>query len=212
MRTTALVVEHLAIGIQATIWILLFLFSFWNYDWLFSLAPFHQILFLLLAFAIAYPLGISIDEFSDTLLNCWSERIRIKHLPENGRNTFNLLVALKDPSTSQYFQYLRGRIRMSRSTAVNALFTTIGAVIFTKQRLDNIFGASLMSAIIWEIAVGAVIISLSLFTWWRVSNTFRKRVRQGYDAVQLSRTQDMDSSTQNPSRSVKRAKTRPHAP
>lgn len=164
MRTTALVVEHLAIGIQATIWILLFLFSFWSYDWLFSLATYHQILSLIPALALAYPLGIFIDELSDWLFKCWSKRIRIQHLPENERTTFGLLIILKDNSTSQYFQYLRGRIRMSRSTAVNAFFTAIGTIIFTKQHLADILGASLTSAIMWEIGVGAIIISFSLFT------------------------------------------------
>lgn len=200
MRTTALVVEHLAIGIQATIWILLFLFSFWSYDWLFSLATYYQILSLIPALALAYPLGIFIDELSDSLFECWDDKIRMRHSAGSERNTFRLLILLKDPSTSQYFQYLRGRIRMSRSTAVNAFFTTIGTIIFTNQHLADILGASLTSAIMWEIGVGAMIISLSIFTWWRASKTFRKRVREGYDVLH----QDVPNSKRKLTHAAKR--------
>lgn len=184
MRTTSIVVEHLAIGVQTSLWIALAVAACFGYDWMLTLAPFTQMIVVALALFVVYPVGIFMDEFSDFVFHRWSLTIRRKYIHDDTQTTFALLIHLKDPSTAQYFQYLRSRIRIARSSFVNFLLLTGVSVIFTIQQFSEQLGGLTTPVIIAETIVGILLTMLAFFSWRRVSHTFAKRIQWGYYALQ----------------------------
>lgn len=184
MRTTAIFVEHLAIGLQSALWMALVVAAWFGYDWMLVHAPAIQVLVVVPALFVVYPVGIFMDEFSDLLFSRWSLRIRRKYVQDDKQTAFALLVQLKDSSTSQYFQYLRSRIRIARSSALNFFCLTGATVIFTLRQFSQELGSLTVEVIILEFIVGILLMLSALFSWWRVSNTFAKRIQWGYDALQ----------------------------
>lgn len=190
MNTTAIVIEHLIIGIETALWIVFFVLGLYGYSWIPVLTLPSQVFFIMLSVLVVYPLGVFMDEFSDWFFHKQSLRIRRLYVFDERLTAFQLLVTLKDSSTSQYFQYLRSRIRLARSSAVNFLFLTAAVIFFTVRQYSSTLGQTLAGVILIEAMIGAIVIFLALFSWWRVSHTFAKRISWGWDALQTSGGKD----------------------
>ncbi|MDE3058769.1 MAG: hypothetical protein KGJ59_12520 [Bacteroidota bacterium] len=194
MNTTAIVVEHLVIGIQTALWVILIIAAVYGYGWIDILAVPSQIITVLFMALVFYPMGVFIDEFSDFCFKRWSLKIRRENIVDDNQTAYRLLVVLKDPSTSRYFQYLRSRIRIARSSVLNFFFLTSAAVFFTQRQLHVVLGNRVVGAIILELFAGSAMILLALFSWKRVSITFARRIKWGYDALQYLKDKN-DSKT-----------------
>jgi len=186
MRTTAIVIEHLVIGIQTALWVAFLFLAWYGYDWIPVLTLPSHVFFILLSILVLYPLGVFVDEFSDWLFHNLSMRIRREHVTDGTLTTFQLLVRLNDPSTSQYFQYLRSRIRLARSSSVNFLLLTVAVIFFTVRQYSPTPDQPMASLVIIEGITGIIITLLALFSWWRVSHTFAKRIKWGWEAFHAS--------------------------
>jgi len=189
MRTTAIVVEHLAIGVQTSLWIALLIASFFGYEWIINLAPLTQFTIVAIALFVVYPVGVFMDEFSDYIFDSYDRKIRREHIQDDTQTTFRLLILLKDPTTAQYFQYLRSRIRIARSSFINFLLLTGATGLFTIRQLSERLGSLTTIVVITEIAVGLLLSMLAFFSWWRVSDTFAKRIKWGYYALEAAEHQ-----------------------
>jgi|GEM_PF-4648400 len=184
MNTTAIVIEHLVIGIQTALWMVFFLLGLYGYDWIPVLTLPSHVFFILLSILLVYPLGVFMDEFSDWIFRKQSLKIRRKHVSDDKLTAFQLLVRLKDSSTSQYFQYLRSRIRLARSSVVNLPLLTIVIIFFTVRQLSSTLGQLTLGVVLTEATVGILLTLLAWFSWRRVSETFAKRIKWGYYALQ----------------------------
>jgi hypothetical protein len=190
MRTTSMIVEHLMIGFQTFIWLLLFLATLFQWRWSdiqnISASP---VIVAGMAMLIFYPLGVFIDEAADKCFNRFSGKIRAKYIqPED--STFTLLLELNDQTANNYFQYVRSRIRLARSSALNFLIITVGSVVYSLSlRAQAIITLSI-------ICVGATLTTLSIFAWNRYSHTYGKWTKRGFAYLQQKNPPKLSQKSQ----------------
>ncbi|MFH0988539.1 MAG: hypothetical protein V1799_00810 [bacterium] len=183
MNTTAIVIEHLVIGIQTALWIVCVIFAIYGYQWIPVLTLPSQLFVVMLSLLVVYPLGVFIDEVSDRMFRNWSLKIRRKYVHDDKQTAFKLLVKLKDSPTTLYFQYLRSRIRIARSSTVNIPLLTVAVIFLTVRQFSSILREMTAGVVIIEATIGAIVTLLALFSWQRVSDTFAKRIQWGFEAL-----------------------------
>lgn len=181
MSTTALVLEHLITGLQASIGMSMLIFTVFGWGWLdlALLADFTTIL-TFLGLAVVYPIGIFVDELADFVFNPWMNRIRKRYFERAGLDpnaskltTMYLLQHTDNEFLKTYFNYIRMRIRVSRSTAFNLAFITFSAFLLTIVRFHDAPRYALI--LFLELIVGLLLTSLSIWVWYEVSNTFLRQ-------------------------------------
>ncbi|MFQ5752801.1 MAG: hypothetical protein ACE5HI_12465 [bacterium] len=182
MKTTVLFVEHLITGIQASVWIVLLVFSFFGYDWI-SLDGLKNFATIgtLLVLSVIYSIGVFVDDLADRLLKRWSERIRDRRMVEEdiSGESLSIMKTLKEIDNeflSNYIGYIRSRIRISRATFFNFSLITVSAVVFTCIQLDEISPQLFWKLVIFEIIIGMAIAVAALLSWLSITNTFAKQV------------------------------------
>lgn len=181
MKTTQIIIEHLIAGIQMIVWILLLVFIITGTDWL-QVSDWDGYESILIAFllSLVYPLGIIIDNISDFLLKGFESRIR-SNIKDGDKSMRKLLIKLKDIGAEEHFDYIRTRIRICRSAAVNFSFTTIFSIIYTivhHRQSPNFF--KILSC---EILIGTVIIILAYYSWLLLIKSFYSKLGKRYREV-----------------------------
>lgn len=186
MSTTALVIEHLITGLQSSIWILLLVLTLFGWNWI-SLKLLQDLLPIItfIGLATVYPIGICVDEVADCIFTPWMKRIRDRRFkqedmdPDDSEITImSLLRKTDDEFLKTYFSYIRMRIRVSRSTSLNLVFILISAFLFTLTRLSHLKIYSLLMSTL--IIVGIISIAISIWVWYKVSDTFSKQTIRAY--------------------------------
>lgn len=131
--------------------------------------------------AAIYPIGIFVDELADYISHPWIKRIRDRRFHSEGLDPDNsnlqamyLLQRTDDDFLRSYFNYIRMRVRVSRSTALNLALTTAAAVIFSIVRFRHSQGFALV--IFAEILIGVLSTTLATWVLSRVSDTFAKQL------------------------------------
>ncbi|HOU45046.1 MAG TPA: hypothetical protein PLS77_10375 [Anaerolineaceae bacterium] len=186
MTTTVLFIEHLISGIQAGIWLILFMLSILGLKFLESLRwNGYESLLLIILLSLLYPLGVFVDELADALFSRANRRIRTKIMKAEGlENTsfsiMNLLRSENDEYLANYLGYIRTRIRISRSAVVNFVLITISAVVFTVTRLQQVTVLPTSLLLLIEIAAGGFMIGLAWWAWNHITHTFARRIAQIY--------------------------------
>lgn len=194
MNTTVLFVEHLITGLQTLAWLTLLLFCFLGTDF-FSINQIKgfESQAMLLAFAVAYPLGILVDNLADYLFYKWSDRIkcevieeeRIQETPDE-INVTKLFANTKDGSLNDYLSYIRMRIRISRSSTLNFLLLTICLIIFTSTKRNSVNPPLSDGRLIMiEFCFGIALTALSLFSWRNINKRYFKKIVRAYKEMHL---------------------------
>ena len=184
MSTTALFVDLLIIGIQVATWLILLIFTVFGYNW-FSLDYIkeRETVIAVVLLPMFYPVGIFIDNLADYILNSWREKIWEKYDSSKKQTVSRLLTTLKDDRLSDYFDYVRIRIRISRSSALNFTLITILSVIFTLTRLGTVLGDSKWTVVAFELVIGAFFIGLAIYSWFSITDTFYRKLKQGWEMM-----------------------------
>lgn len=186
MSTTALVIEHLITGLQSTIWLALLILTVFGWNWI-NLKLLEDLLPVItfIGLATVYPIGIFVDEVADFIFTPWMKRIRDKRFKQEEMDPddlevtiMNLLRKTDDEFLKTYFNYIRMRIRVSRSTSLNLVLILISAFLFTLTRLTHLKNYSLLMSTL--IIVGILSIALSIWVWYKVSDTFSKQTIRAY--------------------------------
>jgi hypothetical protein len=188
MSTTALVIEHLITGLQAAIWLSLLILTAFGWNWInLTVLKDFTTIFTFVGLAVVYPIGIFVDEFADFVFKPWMKRIRRKRFRLEGFDpddldltTMNLLQKTDDEFLKTYFNYIRMRIRVSRSTALNLALITVTALIFTVVRFSRSQSFALIMFIV--LFVGILLTVLSAWVWCGVSDTFAKQTLRAFKA------------------------------
>lgn len=197
MNTTSIVIEHLVIGFQALTWMALSLLALFGYHWIDREWFVSETVAIILSLLIVYPLGIFVDEIADRCFMPLTKRLRQDQKIAEKDTVFRLLILLNNDSTTQYFQYLRSRIRVARSSTINFLFITIASVWFTLSQLGSQLGEITSSVVRFEIMTGIVLTLLAFFSAWFMNATFAKRLKWGYDAQMESNRKREQSATRS---------------
>src|SRR5262249_57594282 len=119
MSTTALFIELLITGIQAAIWLALFILCLLGFDWINPerLKGFEFLLAVILL-PIVYPAGVFIDNLADNLFRPWELKIREPYNLKKTQTALTLLMRTKDQSLPSHFSYIITRIPIRTSSTL----------------------------------------------------------------------------------------------
>jgi len=183
MATTVLFIEHLITGIQSGVWIGLIILTYFGTEWvqLDSIKSFGMVgVFLALSFL--YPLGIFVDNLADGAFKRWSKDIRDRTMRTESLDgispAMEILKGADKEFIMAYISYIRTRVRISRSAALNFGLITLSATVFTVVRLHDLPKPQFLRLLGFEIVTGAAITVLALLSWHSITATFAKRVVQ----------------------------------
>jgi len=144
MSTTLLFIELLIAGVQASVWIVLFLLAFSGVGWLAQLradvlADWSALL-TVVYLSFTYATGIIIDRAADRLFHAQYKKIGRRILPDNPRSVPAMRFALtreNDPLNA-HFEYTRTRMRIARASALNFGLITLGALVFIALQAEGL--------------------------------------------------------------------------
>jgi hypothetical protein len=184
MSTTSLFVDLLISGIQVAMWLCLLVGCIFGADpkLLSGVKDWSAVLAVLLL-PIVYPVGIFIDNLADDLLRPIGRRIRKRFALDETPSVMKLLARTKDDFLPRYFDYVRTRIRISRSSALNFSLITLFGELFIWLRWRPTFGATQG---VWMETVGLLggaLTVLAVFSWYRITMTFSKKLAYGFSLL-----------------------------
>ncbi len=180
MNTTSLFVELFITGGQVTIWLFLFILSFTHGEFS-RLFQFKEpgIIYLILALTVAYPLGVMFDNLTDLILSPLDARIARKLTGGFRYSMWELVVKAKNERLLDYFEYVRRRIRITRSAIFNFPLITISLISYTSSNAD-ILADSLSRIRLIEAIIGTIVTALAISNWINLTQKFRKQIINAY--------------------------------
>jgi len=169
MNTTAIFVELLIAGIQASVWIMLLIFSFFGYDWFIVILPTLEkwvIVITAFLFAFWYTFGIILDQLSGSFLAIFNfNDLLLKSKWATNKSQRFLVqsaVLTKMGKSSDILEYIKSRLRVIRATAINSTLIMISLIIFISKRCDELGCQSKSQFIFITVGVGMVVVLLTL--------------------------------------------------
>jgi len=184
MSTTTLFVDLLIIGIQVAIWLVLLFLSLFGVEWI-DLAKVKgwEATIGVLLLPLVYPVGVFVDHLADALLSSWRKRIRDKYVQDKSQTVMGLLMTAKDDKLSAYYDYLRIRIRISRSSAFNFGVIAVLFPIFAAVRLGGWAGVPTWFLAVSVAIASAAVAGLALYTWVGLTHGFYEKLVRGLAVV-----------------------------
>ncbi|NOT60633.1 MAG: hypothetical protein HOP19_10470 [Acidobacteria bacterium] len=182
MSTTSLFIELLITGVQAGLWIGLLVLTLLGFDWvnLERLKGFEAFL-AALALAVIYPLGVLVDYLADELFRKWDLRLRVKHKIDSEQSVWPLLMRITNVALTAQLSYIRNRIRICRSSALNFGLLTLMGTALIGFRCRTKPGFPFWPALWLEILVGIGLTTLATLAWHRLTRSFYKLVNHGLE-------------------------------
>jgi hypothetical protein len=180
MNTTSLFIDLLISGMQVALWLCLLIASVIGVDPKFvkEIKGWEVVLAVVLL-PVVYPVGIFIDNLADDLLRPLGRRIRSRFKLDDSPSVMKLLTRTKDDSLSRYFEYVRTRIRISRSSALNFALITLFGEVFVLSRWEPAFGSSRWLLAVLVGSLGGILTTLAFYSWYRITLTFSKKLAYG---------------------------------
>ncbi len=183
MATTELFIEQLVTGIQATAWITLLVLSILRVDPANLLQIKDQnVIVLLLGLAIAYPLGVMLDNLSDRILSPLEDRIAKRIMGNTSFTIMEMEIRTKNERLLDYFEYVRRRIRITRTAIFNFPLIAVATIAFTISN-PSLFPDLFMPTIIVEATVGTLATVLALMNWIDLSQKFRRQIVRAHKII-----------------------------
>ena len=181
MTTTAIIAELLIAGFQALGWILFLIWLRTGYGLTELKADAMGLdkwatLITILVVATAYGLGIIIDRLADSIFGKIDKKLRkrwfkcVVKLP-----IARLSVAHKGDNMAKFLDYVRSRMRLSRSTMLNALIAVVIAVAAAPMHKE------VRPYLLEIVIIGSIAVVVTAFVWIRISETYYKRLGQAYE-------------------------------
>ncbi len=187
MTTTAIFAEILIIGLQASVWLALFvIWSFRVEVGRIDLSPLKDWSALITVFVVAsaYTLGVAIDRLSDGLDGWADKKVREKRLPGSVRNyqKMRLRVMGLNNGVSAFIEYIRSRIRIARATVLNLVLILISAELLIAEQPDLLAGTEpWVTAVGYRRTAGALLVAAVVTSWYKLTGTYYKRIKDAYE-------------------------------
>ena len=175
MTTTALFVELLVSGVQSMLWIGVLMLIGCDPHRLIAVVTQHSVGSSVILLALAYSLGIVFDRVWDAMLNPIDKHIRAKTFPDAEQvHRVRALLFSSDPVRAQFVDYIRGRIRITRSTVCNAMMIVLSAGIVACVHWDSSWVCWLVCGAVFS----AVIAGVALYAHYKVIGTYYKTLKR----------------------------------
>ena len=183
MSTTSLFVEILIIGIEALVWLGLFLSLVWNpgpYLDIFKHYKDYAALFTTLLLALAYVIGIIIDRLADSFYKILRYHSDAPLPAPVGK--MRLLIMHGSEGMAKFLDYQRSRLRIARATVFNLLLTLIVIVIWLIHY--NVSDAFVFALVI-GVGLAAFVLSISAARW--IEKAQLERLVEAYSIITESK-------------------------
>ena len=187
MKTTAIFAELLIVGLQAIVWLIFAGLVFFEVS-AFDAALFDELkswaaLITIFVLSFSYVIGIIIDRVADSLFNHVDRRLRNKYLIKSKQPVavMRLYIMSKNEGVSDFLDYVRSRLRLARSTVLNVILIIFFVALwyFTSSKFES------NSIIVFLFLSGIPLLVLTIFTWFRISKTYYKRLTQAFDLLNV---------------------------
>ena len=173
MNTTNILIDFLITGLQTSLWVIMLALAAFGINWI-DLARFNgnEAIILFLILPLVYPLGMFIDNITDTLLKGWNQKIRNKSISDQNLSIFDVIIRSKDNAASSHFTSLRSRIRIARSSFANSILMAISLTVFISLQKKHL-PVNFQSNLLWLLPCASLCISaLALFNWKVATQNF----------------------------------------
>lgn len=185
MKTTAIFAELLIVGLQAIVWLIfagLVFFEVSTIDTtLFDTLKSWAALITIFVLSLSYVIGIIIDRVADSLFSHVDNKLREKYLVKSNQSVadMRLYIMSKNEGVTDFLDYVRSRLRLARSTVLNVILIMffIALWYFTSSKSNSI--------IMFLLSFGIPLLTLTIFTWFRISKTYYKRLVQAFDLLSI---------------------------
>lgn len=175
MSTTAIFAELLVIGIQTGLWVTLLVASleptlFRNVD--FEGLKEWEVLITAGLFAVCYSLGVLVDRLADLFFLVVPPSLFIKknsrlYNLQSGLSKLKLKaipvklveLAFRESKALEYFDYFRARIRITRALTINAMLTTVAAIVYGLTQLKDAVDMAIFIPSVCAVGGGISVIS-----------------------------------------------------
>lgn len=183
MSTTAIFAEILVSGLLAGVWLLMAALALsepGDIDW--DAIQKWQALATLAATAACYALGVLVDRIADsffTRLRRASASDKALKSDSTSVSMMRLTVMAKSKELTSFLEYIRSRMRVARTTALNLIFVAAAGawLAVSRGRFE----------LVWPIVVGgAVLIIACWYANSRIAEAYDKRVKEAYAIVTSS--------------------------
>ena len=143
MTTTAILVEILIIGIQASVWVSLVILSVFGFQWVpavGSAVKGWEPLLTFLGLGVCYTFGIFVDRVADCLSVLYHPgdallRFRwIKRIADAAHSDMRMKLLCAEDSATEFLAQIRSRIRIARATVLNLILLTLATLFFLAVR------------------------------------------------------------------------------
>jgi hypothetical protein len=187
MKTTAIFAELLIVGLQAIVWLIfagLVFFEVSTIDTaLFDTLKSWAALITIFVLSLSYVIGVIIDRVADSLFNQVDKKLREKYLIKSNQSVadMRLYIMSKNEGITDFLDYVRSRLRLARSTVLNVILIMFFVALwyFTSSKFES------NSIIIFLLSFGIPLLTLTIFTWFRISKTYYKRLVQAFDLLSI---------------------------
>lgn len=185
MSTTALFAELLIVGLQAVVWMTLLVGLLFGPQWFGQIAvAFREAGALVTVgiMAVGYVAGVILDEFYESLIDPWAQRLRDRCREEGSPEMWDVqaYVFAKSSSATAQLQYIRSRIRIVRSSVFNFSLIVVFSLAYLTIRVQPSIrwrtGAIFFIALAGLIAVPITVFvyrRLVLFYWGRAKSIYK---------------------------------------
>jgi len=187
MGTTLLFAELLIIGAEVGLWFFILIYAILGEHLLGFLQTAHdfewQTLITVILLGIFYVLGIMFDRLADNLFHGWSRILRNKIIP-NAKLPLGVMrfeLGRDNTSLDRQLEYTRSRIRITRASSLNFVITTILFETLLLTRIQDINTGEVWIYSISILLLGALLSSLAVFSWRRLTIGYLDLVRINYE-------------------------------
>jgi hypothetical protein len=185
MSTTNLFVELIVIGVGASIWLILFIFSMFGYGWVpieRLLSPFAAVPIL----AVVYVLGIISDRIADAVFEwIWSDDLRESYFQDRQEYyDARRLILTRSERLSDLLEYGRSRLRICRGWAFNLILITVSLNTFLWTSFSDksfVWPTSIFGSIsLLVFALGA------WFAWRKLAHNEYRKIKEQSEFIAIT--------------------------
>jgi len=186
MKTTQIILEHLIAGVQMMSWLLLFSLSILNIEaQSFTGEGINFAFWSVIALSFVYPLGIILDNIADRILRKPEKKIKGSVLGANKSMT-QLLLQLNNALVTEQFDYIRIRIRITRSAFVNFFMLTFSSLLFTFSRMGLTCESAKLLAL--QFLIGMCLTIFAYYSWGLLNHTYYSKISKRYSEIESTVT------------------------
>ncbi|WP_158734569.1 hypothetical protein [Alteribacillus sp. YIM 98480] len=191
-KTTTMFIEHIINGFHFLLSLILFVLTITGFQlielntiksFMMNGGLISHFIFLL---PTIYTLGLIIDNLvDDKIFEKQEKKLRNKYISDKSHSGRKLIMLSKDDNQRRQLDYIRTKIRITRTASFNFGLLTFLSLLFTTIHLRGVLDGYLVLFIGLEAIVGGLLTYLAYWSWKSNTKTYCNRVVDGFKILQL---------------------------